>query len=163
MTEKQLTTISTEPRRTSLRRAQSEHQLAVRVLAKAGRVSFTDAIQQLNDYMDPAGDYSKSTKVDKKTGKTVQAAFISFTRQLYRCFGLTELQAEAKLAGESLRDILNEIVLMAIYQAEIEAALWITSRIDTNELRKVIKAGLKTIFEKHADQCAALQAMARVA
>ena len=161
MTETYLTTPT--PRRASIRRAQSEHHLAVRVLTKAGRVSFTDAINQLNEYVDPAGDRSSSTKIDKKTGKTVKAAFIHFTRQLYRCFGLTETQAEAKLAGESLRDILNEIVLMAIYQAEIEAALWITSRIDAKELRKVIKAGMKTIFEKHADQCAVLQAMARVA
>lgn len=161
MTETYLT--PSTPRRASLRRAQSEHHQAVRILTKAGRVSFTDALQQLKDYVDPAGDYSKSTKVDKKTGKTIQASFVHFTRTLYRCFGLTEAQAEAKLAGESLRDILNEIVLMAIYQAEIEAALWITSRIDAKELRKVIKAGLKAIFEKHAAQCAVLQSMARVA
>ena len=161
MTETNLT--PSAPRRAALRRAQSEHLLAVRTLTKAGRGSFTDAIQQLNEYVDPAGDRSSSTKLDKKTGKVISASFIQFTRQLYRCFGLSEAQAEAKLAGDSLRDILNEIVLMAIYQAEIEAALWITSRIDAKELRKVIKAGLKSIFEKHAAQCSALQSMARVA
>lgn len=160
MTEKHLT-LSASPRAV-LRRGKSEHQIAVRALTIAGRASFTDAIQALNHYVDPAGDFSKSTKIDKKTGKTIQAAFVHFTRQLYRCFGLTEAQAEAKLAGDSLRDILNEIVLMDIYRAEIEAALWITSRMKTRELRKVIKAGVKTIFEKHAAGCAALQNMARI-
>lgn len=161
MTETNLTPFAS--RRASLRRAQSEHHLAVRTLTKAGRVSFTDAIQQLNEYVDPAGDRSQSTKIDKKTGKTINASFIHFTRQLYRCFGLTEAQADAKLAGESLRDILNEITLMAIYQAEIEAALFITSLIKARELRKIIKVGIKSIFEKHAVQCSALQSMARAA
>ena len=95
--------------------------------------------------------------------KLTNAAFPHFTRQLYRCFGLTEAQAEAKLAGDSLRDILNEVVLVAIYQAEMEASIWITFSINAQELRKVIKAGIKTIFEKHAAQCSTLQAMARVA
>lgn len=161
MTEMNLTVSA--PSRASLRRAKSEHHLAVRVMNKAGRVSFTDAIQQLNDYVDPAGDRSSSTKIDKKTGKLIHASFPHFTKQLYRCFGLSEAQVEAKLAGDSLRDMLNEIVLMAIYQAEMEASLWITSRISAKELRKVIKAGIKTIFDKHAAQCAALQSMARVA
>lgn len=161
MTEMNLTPSAQS--RASLRRAKPDHQIAVRTLTKAGRVSFTDAIQRLNEYVDPAGDRSSSTKIDKKTGKLIHASFPHFTKQLYRCFGLSEEQAEAKLAGDSLRDVLNEIVLMAIYQAEIEAALWITSRIVAKELRKVIKAGIKTIFEKHAAQCAALQAMARVA
>ena len=121
MTEKQLSTSNS--RHVSIRRERSEHQLAVRALNKAGRVSFTDAIQRLCEYVDPAGDRSTSTKVDKKTGKLTNAAFPHFTRQLYRCFGLTEAQAEAKLAGDSLRDILNEVVLVAIYQAEMEASI----------------------------------------
>lgn len=159
MTGKNLTT--SFGKSSIVRRGKTEHQIAVRLLTVAGRISFTDAIQELNDYVDPAGDCSKSTKIDKKTGKTVQASFIHFTKQLYRCFGLTEAQAEAKLAGDSLRDIVNEIILMAIYNAETEASLWIVSRIKAKELRKTIKSGIKTIFEKHAASCAELQNMAR--
>lgn len=161
MTGRHLTTLKTP--KGILRREKTEHHLAVRTLTIAGRSSFTDAIKLLNEYTDPAGDLSKSAKIDKKTGNLIHGSFIYFTRELYRCFGLTEAQAEARLAVDSLRDILNEIVLMAIYQAELEAALFITSMIKMKELRKTIKDGIKDIFAKHASNCEGLQAMARTA
>lgn len=161
MTGRHLTTLKTP--KGMLRREKTEHHLAIRTLTIAGRSSFTDAIKLLNEYTDPSGDCSKSAKIDKNTGNLIHGSFIHFTRELYRCFGLTEAQAEARLAGDSLRDILNEIVLMAIYQAELEAALFIASMIKMQELRKSIKEGIKSIFAKHASNCEGLQAMARTA
>lgn len=57
-------------------RERTERQTAVRFLTKARRVTFIEAIQQLCDYVDPTGDKSTSTKIEKKTGSQQQSQLV---------------------------------------------------------------------------------------
>lgn len=148
---------------TLLRPENAEHHQAVRTLTKVGRKEFTDSIQALCDYVDPKGNQSSSTRTDKKTGQVVNGAYPYFTTQLYRSFGLSEKQAQARLDGESLRDILNVITLSFIYQAEMETAFFIKASIKAGVLRKEIKDGVREIFQKQALQHGLITSMAREA
>lgn len=122
------------------RAALPAHLDAVRAISITGRRTFTDSVKTLCNYTDPAGNISTSN------GK----AYVHFTRQLYRCFGLSEKQAEARLNGECLRDMLDQALLASIHMAEIECASLIDAAIKNQELRSDIKKQIKACFEHHA-------------
>lgn len=117
------------------------HVAALRQVAVVGRNTFTDSVKSLCEYVDPVGDMSKSG------GK----AYVHFTRQLYRCLGLTKQQADSRINGENFRDVTDGAVLMVLYTAEIECASIIESAIKNKELRTEIKRRIKECFERHAE------------